>query len=99
MVGARTPTPRQVQGSGSVGGKLCAPGRRTGFLRKPPHTDGVQHQGSGRVIPTSASIWAHTPHPDEESGAGSSWEALCPPSTLEAKRNDQDRGLGLSPLP
>lgn len=30
---------------------------------------------------------------DEESGAGSSWGALCPPSTPEAKRNDQDRGL------
>lgn len=35
----------------------------------------------------------HVSPPDEESGAGSSWEALCPPSTPEAKRNDEDRGL------
>ena len=35
----------------------------------------------------------HASPPDEESGAGSSWEALCPPSTPEAKRNDEDRGL------
>lgn len=76
MVGARTRAPGQVQGSGSVGGSLRAPGRRTGFVSEAsPHRQNLT-PGVRRVIPTSTSIWAHTLHP-RRGVRGSSWEALC----------------------